>query len=245
MTRKKTPKRRSSKSSKKFGRREFVSHVWRAMKAQERENPSLALLHRNLEGAVRLIGLTGGIASGKTTVAGFFREAGIPVIDADAIARAIVAPGKKAWREIVSAFGQGVVLPDRRLDREKIAGIVFHDESKRRLLETITHPEIFRQIGEKIRRLKKKARAIVIDAPLLFESGLFRMMHKNLLVRVRPEVQMKRLMARDSLTEAQAWPRILAQMPNPDKERLSDRIIDNSKTVAETRGQVRDLLKTL
>ena len=216
------------------------------MQGQEKDDPSVALLHERLEGRIQLIGLTGGIASGKTTVASFFEGAKIPVIDADQISRIVVKPKTTAYREIVASFGEGVIQTGGELDREKIAGIVFADGSKRKLLESITHPAILKQILRTVRGFKKKkVRAVVIDAALLFESGLSRLMHKNILVRVHPEIQMKRLMKRDQLTEAEAWPRVLSQMPTPEKEKLADIVIDNSGTLEETSRQVQETLKQL
>lgn len=215
------------------------------MKGQEKD-PSVALLHERLEGTIRLIGLTGGIASGKSTVASFFRKAGIPLIDADEIARLVVKPKTAVYREIVASFGEGILSLNGEIDREKLGKIVFSDDSKKRLLESITHPEIFREILKQIRGHKKrKARAVVVDAPLLFESGLDRFMHKNLLVRVHPTIQMKRLMARDKFSEVEAWQRILSQMPTPEKERLADVVIDNSGSREETGQRVTGLIREI
>jgi dephospho-CoA kinase len=216
------------------------------MKGQAKKSPEVALLHERLEGKIRMIGLTGGIASGKSTVARFFKEAKIPLIDADEIAREVVRPGEKAYREIVQSFGEGILKEDRTLDRENLGRIVFGDESKRSLLESITHPEIFKEINKRVQALKKrKAKAAVVDAALLFESGLHRHMHKNILVRVDPEVQLRRLMKRDSLSEIQAWQRVLSQMPTPEKEKFADFVIDNSGSPEETRRQVLEILRKL
>lgn len=213
------------------------------MKDQERKNPTIGLLHEKLEGAIQMIGLTGGIASGKSTVARLFREAKVPVIDADEIAREVVRPKKKAYREIVASFGQGILKEDRTLDREKLAEIVFADESKRTLLESITHPEIMRKITQKVRTFrKKKISFVIVDAALLFESGLDRQMHRNILIRIDPEVQLRRLMDRDGLTEAQAWARILAQMPTAEKEKRAQWMIDNSGSLEGTRRRFEELL---
>lgn len=226
--------------------KEFVKSLWKTMKGQVKAAPALALLHERLEGGIRLIGLTGGIASGKSTVARFFREAKVPVIDADRIAREVVKPKKKAFCEIVVAFGEGVVGPEGTLDREKLAALVFSDESKRKLLDSITHPEVIREIARQVTALKKKkVRLVVIDVPLLFESGLYHQMTTNILVRVDPEVQLKRLMARDRLSEIQAWQRILSQMPIAEKEKLGGTMIDNSGSLEETRRQLDGLLAQL
>lgn len=185
-----------------------------------------------------LIGLTGGIASGKSLVASLFKKKKIPVIDADQIARAVVRPGQKAYQGIVAAFGSGVLKKDRTIDRAKLGELVFSDEKRRRLLETITHPEIRTLILQEISAWrKKKFSMIVIDAALLFESGLYRQMDKIILVKAEPNVQLQRLMKRDKVPEAEAWNRILAQMPSPEKERCADFVIDNSGSRAATQRQ--------
>lgn len=234
------------KKSKAFGEKEFVGSLWKTMRKQERDSPAVGLLHEKMEGKIKLIGLTGGIASGKTTISRFFEEAGIPVIDADEIAREVVRPGQPAYKETIAAFGEGVLLPDKTLDRKKIAELVFADEKKRALLESITHPEILREILKRVQQFKKKKRpAVLIDAALLFESGLFQQMHKILLIRIDPKIQLKRLIQRDKLPEIQAWQRILAQMPGAQKEKLSDWIIDNSGTKEQTQKKVREVIKKI
>lgn len=237
---------KKKKTAKKFGEAEFINRLWKTMKGQEKKNPEIALLHERLEGTIKLIGLTGGIASGKSTVAQFFKEAKVHLIDADEISREVVKPGKRAYKQIVSSFGGGILKEDRTIDREKLGAIVFSDESKRLLLESITHPEILTEIKKRVAQLKKKkVRTVVVDAALLFESGLFRQMHKNILVRIDPEIQLRRLIKRDNLSEIPAWQRVLSQMPTPEKEKLADFVIDNSGSVEETRRQVLGLLTKL
>ncbi len=244
---KKSGKTKPPKGRKKsFGEKEFVKSLWKTMRGQAAAQPAIGLLHERLEGTVKLIGLTGGIASGKSTVAQLFKKVGLPVIDADEIAREVVRPKKKALREIVATFGEGILMPDGTLDREKMASIIFGDPSKRSLLESITHPEILRELVRRVTALKKKKeRLIVIDVPLLFESGLHRQMDRNVLVRLDPEVQLRRLTARDRLPEIVAWQRILSQMPTAEKERLAHFVIDNSGSLEETGRQVATLLPKL
>lgn len=243
---KKSKAKKSKSRPREFGAKQFVDRLWKTMKGQEKKHPEIALLHERLEGTIKLVGLTGGIASGKSTVAQFFKEAKVPLIDADEIAREVVRPGKKAYRQIVASFGEGILREDRTIDRENLGRIVFNDESKRTLLESITHPEIFTEIKKKVAQLKKKkVRTVIVDAALLFESGLFRQMHKNILVRIDPEIQLRRLMKRDNLSEIQAWQRVLAQMPTPEKEKLADFVIDNSGSVEETRRQVLGIILKL
>lgn len=241
---KKGQKKKPPRRAKGFGKKEFVDNLWKTMKRQEKASPEVALLHERLEGTIKLIGLTGGIASGKSTVASFLSRKGIPVIDADLIAREVVKRGKKAYREIVKSFGEGILDVEGEIDREKLGNIVFAAPAKKDLLESITHPEIFREIQKKVAAFKKKKNRIaVVDAALLFESGLDRHMHKNILVQIHPDIQLKRLLARDPLSETQAWQRILSQMPSPEKAKRADFVIDNSGAVAETQKRVREILK--
>ncbi len=238
---------KKKKKSSSFGEKEFISSLWKTMKEQEKKDPAVQLLHLNLEGSIKLIGLTGGIASGKSSISDYLKKHHkIPVIDADQIAFDVVRPKKKAYQEVLTSFGEGVLLPDKTLNREKIAQIVFRDLSKKNLLESIIHPEVFREITKQVMALKKKkARLIIIDAALLFESDLARLMHKTILIRVNPEVQLKRLMARDHLNEMDAWQRILAQMPTPEKEQRADFVIDNSEPLQTTYRLVDGILHQL
>lgn len=210
------------------------------MEVQARENPAVALLHERMEGDLRLIGLTGGIACGKSTVSGMLRELGLPVIDADQIARDVVRPGEPAHREIVRTFGPGILAGDKAIDREKLGVLVFGDEEKRRRLEELTHPHILRAIAEEVQRLRaeRKPRAVVIDAALLFESGLSQSMDATMVVSVPAEIQLARLMARDSLGEEAARKRIASQMSSPEREEKAHCVIDNSGSLEKTRAAV-------
>ncbi len=187
---------------------------------------------------MKVIGLTGGIASGKGLIASFFRKRKIPVIDADQLARDVVRPGQKAYREIIAVFGPTLLGRDKTIDRKKLGDLVFADAGRRKLLESITHPEILKGIHLKIRNFeKKRAKLVVVDAALLFESGLYKKMDRNLLVVCSPAVQLKRLMKRDKLTEPAAWARILSQLPTAQKQRLADFVVDNSGSRAATEKQ--------
>lgn len=242
----KSLKKRSKKSKKQFGEKEFIRSVWKTMRDQARKSPSVGLLHERLEEGIRIVGLTGGIASGKSTVSRFLKEAQVPIIDADEIAQSVVRPGKPTYKAIVRSFGEGVLGALREIDRERLGEIVFADDAKRALLESITHPEILKEIVKRVRTLrKKKVPLVVIDAALLFESGLHRHMHKTIFVRIEPNTQLSRLMVRDRLPEAKAWQRILCQMPASQKEAQADFLIDNSGTKEETHNQVLALLSQL
>ena len=150
------------------------------------------------------------------------------------------------YRTIVKTFGEGIIGPNREINRDRLGEIVFADDTKRAILDSITHPEILKEITKKVRTLrKKKLKLVVIDAALLFESGLHRHMHKTIFVRIEPGTQLERLMKRDDLPEVKAWQRILSQMPASQKESRADFVIDNSGTSEETRRQVFDLLSRL
>lgn len=210
------------------------------MEDQARENPAVALLHERIESDLKLIGLTGGIACGKSTVSGMMRELGLPVIDADQIARDVVRPGEPAYRAIVEEFGRDILNDDATIDREKLGALVFADEEKRKKLEALTHPPVFRAIAEEVRRLarERRAKAIVIDAALLFESGLSDSMDETVVVSVPEEIQRARLMERDGLSLEDARRRIASQMPTAQKEELAKYILDNSGDRDTTRATV-------
>ncbi len=234
-------------SSREFTESDLVDDLWKTMRNQEKANPAIALLHERLEGSFKLVGLTGGIASGKSTLSKIFEEAGVPVIDADQVARDIVKPGSKAHKAILEKFGREILLPNKEIDRPKLASIVFSDPARCRELETITHPEIFRQIARRIRTLKKERnpKIIVVDAALLFESELFKNMDRIVLVKTPPEIQRKRLMERDGMTEIEAQRRIASQMPDEEKEKLSNFVLDNSGTKEDLKQEALEVLVQL
>lgn len=231
------------KKTKNFQETDFIDVVWKTMKDQEKKNPALGILHERLDGNFRLVGLTGGIASGKSTVSGFFKKLRIPVIDADQMARDSVKPNTKAYREILKTFGKEVMKKDRTLDRARLSEIVFSNPSKKERLEKLTHPEIFKRILKKIREIKKQGHPLaIVDAALLFESGLNQQMDKTILIHANPEIQLQRLKSRDGLSEDQAKKRIGVQMPDSQKERLADYIIDNSGSPEETYRQLLEVI---
>lgn len=165
-----------------------------------------------------VIGLTGGIASGKSTVARMLIDKKITVIDADVIAKQAVEKGKPAYGQIVEAFGKEILLENGGIDRKKLGAIVFTDEQKRLTLNQIVHPavraEMMKQRDEAVAR---KEQFVVLDIPLLYESGLDYLVGKVLVVTVPADIQLKRLMERNSLTEEEAMSRITSQMPLADK----------------------------
>ncbi len=189
-----------------------------------------------------LIGLTGGIATGKSTVSRMLRTAGVPVVDADEVARSVVRPGLPAHREIVACFGQGVLQPDGTIDRERLGRLVFSDRAALARLNAITHPAIEAEIAAQVARLQGPNRPVVVDIPLLFEVGDPETYDEVVLVYVDRETQIQRLMARDGLTRTDAVQRLQAQLPIETKVARADRIIDNRGTLDQTRAQVSALL---
>ncbi|KAB0672304.1 dephospho-CoA kinase [Oryzomonas sagensis] len=185
---------------------------------------------------IRVIGLTGGVATGKSSVARFFEERGVPVVDADQLAREAVKPGSPCLARLAALFGAGVLRGDGTLDRKRVAGIVFADAGKRRQLEALLHPEIRRLAEERIARAAAAGqRTLVYMAPLLIEAGVTDRVDEIWVVTVRPEVQLERLMARDGIGREEAERIIGSQMPLAEKERHGRVVIDNSGTLEETR----------
>lgn len=185
---------------------------------------------------IRVIGLTGGVATGKSSVALFFAERGVPVIDADQLARDAVLPGTPGLKRIISLFGQGVLTGDGVLDRKRLGALVFQDPAKRRQLEAILHPEIRRLAEERIALAASAGhRRLIYMAPLLIEAGATDRVDDIWVVTVRPEIQLERLMRRDGIDLLQARQIVESQMPLSEKERHGSVVIDNSGTEAQTR----------
>ncbi len=190
-----------------------------------------------------LFGLTGGIACGKSTVAGRFRDAGITVIDADQVARQAVAPGTSGLAEIVKAFGNEVLRPDGTLDRAKLATIVFHDEEKRKTLNRILHPRIAGRTMQMGQELASRGEPFACyEAALLVENRAADMF-RPLVVVIAPEaLQIARVMKRDGLSEEDARARISSQMPIAEKAAAADFVIDTSGTLDDTLRQADDVI---
>jgi dephospho-CoA kinase len=194
-----------------------------------------------------LVGLTGGIATGKSTVNGLLAGPDVRVVDADALAREVVEPGQPAHAQIVAEFGESVLRADRGLDRARLGEIVFLDPAKRKRLEAITHPAIRARFEQIMADLEQEGfqGLLVWDAALLVESGGHKKMDKVVVVTTDPATQLRRLMARDGSTEAAARARTASQMPLEDKARAADYVIDNSGTRAETAARVREVHRAL
>jgi dephospho-CoA kinase len=193
-----------------------------------------------------VLGLTGGIASGKSTVAQIFRELGAQVVSADELAREVVRPGSVTLQEIVGRFGPGVLDEAGNLDRRMMAERIFTSAGERAALNRITHPAIARLAARRFREIEREgARLIVYDAPLLFEAGAEGQVDAVLVVTVGPDQQLKRLMARNALSRSEAMARIASQMSQQEKAARADFLIDNSGSVEETRQQVKALMARL
>lgn len=186
------------------------------------------------------IGLTGGIASGKSTVSRLLVERGALLVDADRIAREIVLPGSPALDQIADRFGADMLLPDGSLDRKRLGNVVFSDAAARKALEEITHPAIRQEMMTQMRRLEEEhpQSLVVVDVPLLYESGLTDRFEEIVVVYVPQAIQLERLMRRDGLSEAEASERLLSQWDIEMKRERADYVIDNSNGIEETRQQV-------
>jgi dephospho-CoA kinase len=184
-----------------------------------------------------LVGLTGGIGSGKSTVARMLRDRGALVLSADAYARDAVAAGSSGFRRVVDLFGPDVVGPDGELDRAAIAAIVFADAGRRSELEAVVHPEVRRRIAEAVADASGTDRVVVVDSPLLIETGAHEGFPLVIVVSASPRTQVERLVAR-GMAEDDARARLAAQMPLDEKARVADVLLDNEGTEAELEAQV-------
>jgi dephospho-CoA kinase len=190
-------------------------------------------------------GLTGGIGTGKSTVSAIFRRLGAYIIDADELARKSVSKGTPAWKRVKDIFGEDVLNPDGTINRTKLGEIVFEDEQKRKRLEEIVHPEVFKEIERQKEEILKKDRdaMIICDIPLLIESGYYKRVDKVILVYTGEKEQISRLSGK--LSREDALKRIMSQMPLEEKKKYADYIIDNTGTIDETETQCRKIYEEL
>lgn len=190
-----------------------------------------------------IIGLTGSIASGKSTVSKMLEGLGFPIVDADKIARLVVEPGSTVMEKIATQFGAEVLQKDGSLNREKLGQLIFGNAEEREKLNQIIHPAIRQEmIRQKEMHLANGANTVIMDIPLLFESKLESYVDKIIVVAVTPEVQKQRLMERDGFTEQEAMERIASQLPMHVKEEKSDAVINNNKTIEETKQQLEKII---
>lgn len=191
-----------------------------------------------------ILGLTGGIASGKSTVSAYLAQNGALIIDADLIARQVVAKKSSGLKQIVAKFGEEILTASGELDRKKLGKLVFSNKDLLKNLTDITGPLIRAEILREIEAAKKsQVKLVVLDIPLLFETGYQTLCDKVMVVTIPSEVQLKRVMKRDNLSAAEARKRIANQLPASKRNELADVLIDNSKSVAETYQQVLKWLK--
>ena len=195
---------------------------------------------------MKVFGLTGGIACGKGTVGRMLAELGAAMIDADEIGHEVIAPGKPAWHEVVEFFGKSILRPDTTIDRKKLGEIVFADGDARQKLNAITHPRIVEEIQARLAELARSGCEIaIVEAALLGKSEAAGWFEGLIVVYASPNVQVRRLINRDGLSEGEARRRIEAQTPIEEKKKLADYVIDNSGSVEQTREQVETLWQKL
>jgi dephospho-CoA kinase len=191
------------------------------------------------------VALTGGIATGKSYCLRHFAELGVPVVDADRLARDAVAPGSAGLTAVVQHFGPEVLLADGTLDRAALRRIVFEDSRERAALEAIIHPEVYRRIREWFVNLPSAARVAIADIPLVFETGHNHDFDAVIVAACRPEEQVRRVMERDGLSEHEAKARLAAQWPIEEKAKRADYVIWTDRSFAETDAQVAAVLAKL
>ncbi len=193
------------------------------------------------------VGLTGGIACGKSTVAKMLVDCGAHLIDFDLLAHKVQEPGKPAWQKVVDCFGKKILIPDGKIDRVKLGNIVFDDPNKIRQLNEIVHPFVYQEWGARLEKIgRKDNHAIVLsDVPLLFEGKKQHLFDLTLLILVEPEDQIRRLMARNHISKEEAQKRLNSQMPIGEKKALADRVIDNTGSMAKTEKLVKKIWREL
>jgi len=197
--------------------------------------------------AVIVAGLTGGIATGKSTVSRMLATLGAGVVDADHIARQVVAKGLPAWQRIVTAFGRGVLLPEGEINRPVLADMVFGHPGKQATLNRIVHPEVRREIQRRVEMMRKvqSTDLAILDVPLLIEAGWLDGLDEIIVVYTPEPLQLQRLMARDGLSERDALRRIRSQMPIEQKRARATVVVDNSGTLEATRKQTEKIYRQL
>jgi dephospho-CoA kinase len=193
------------------------------------------------------VGLTGGIACGKSTVAKMFVKNGAHLIDFDELAHEVQKPGKPVWKKVVHHFGEGIIQPDKKIDRVKLGNIVFADKEKLTELNNIVHPLVYQEWHSRLEKIgEKEKHAIVLsDIPLLFEGNMQHLFDLTILVLIAPEEQISRLIMRNGVIKEEAEKRLKNQMPISEKISLADIIIDNEGSIPETEKRVGQVWKEL
>lgn len=194
-----------------------------------------------------IAGLTGGIASGKSTVSRFFSEAGALIIDADKISREVVSQGTTGYDEILSFFGRTILLPDGEIDRKRLGEIIFNDPEKKAHLDAIVHPRVFERSAEMIAQIAVHTpdAVVILDIPLLLEAGMGSDLAEVIVVYVPEITQLERLMKRDGIDKQSAMARIRSQIPIEEKRKRATVVIDNSHTLSDCRRQALEVFNRL
>lgn len=194
-----------------------------------------------------IAGLTGGIASGKSTVSRFFSEAGALIIDADKISREVVSQGTTGYDEILSFFGRTILLPDGEIDRKRLGEIIFNDPEKKAHLDAIVHPRVFERSAEMIAQIATHTpdAVVILDIPLLLEAGMGSDLAEVIVVYVPEITQLERLMKRDGIDKQSAMARIRSQIPIEEKRKRATVVIDNSHTLSDCRRQALEVFNRL
>ncbi len=190
-----------------------------------------------------VIGVTGIFGSGKSTVSGMLKSYGLKIIDADKIAHRYLLPGTRTYKKILAYFGKGILKEDNKIDRKKLGKLVFDNQELLRKLNSIVHPKIIDDISEGIRKSKEKI--VVLDAPLLLESGLRKIVDDLIVVIINRDELIRRLAKRTALKRREILKRVKFQIPQKTKSRFANFIIDNSGTVSETKRQVKRVMKKI
>ena len=195
---------------------------------------------------MKLVGLTGGIASGKSTVAAILHRLGASIINADELSREVVQPGQDAWNEIIKNFGSDILQEDKTLDRRKLRKLVFDNPEARKKLEAIIHPRVRALAERRIRELAASGSSVIVyEVPLLFEAQIHLWLRPVILVACNVETQRKRLLKRDHLTQLEAQQHLEAQMSLEEKRKLADYVIENDGALEDLEQQVRTVLQKI
>ena len=193
-----------------------------------------------------IIGLTGGIATGKSTVADMFINYGIPVVDTDKISFDLLKKGSNAYNEVLGLFGEEILFTNRDINRKKLGRAIFNDNVKRKKLNNIIHPRVRAITSSEVKKHEELgASVIVIDVPLLFETNFVRLVDKTIVVYTTPKLQIERLIGRDSIKKEYALLKIESQMPIDDKVKLADYVINNSKSILTTKKEFNNIINKL
>ncbi|MBF0399123.1 MAG: dephospho-CoA kinase [Desulfobacterales bacterium] len=190
-----------------------------------------------------IAGLTGGIATGKSTVSSIFKELGAFIIDADKISHEVVKYGKPAWEDIVKHFGNDVLLSNGEINRIYLGNIIFNNHNEKQVLNNIVHPHVFQEMLKQLEEIKnsKPESIAILDVPLLIECGMHKGIPDVILVYVNEEIQLERLIKRDGISKEEALSRIKSQMPIEEKKMIANIIIDNSLHIENTKKQIFDI----